>query len=310
MTKKTIDVQRSYEQNRYGLLRKVKYLYDLQRLRIQTAGRIQRKAEGAEIQLHEVDIQILTTRASELEKAEKLALRDVADHLKTIPFWRDVLSDKTRYKGVGPSMGGVILASFDIRREDTPSKMWAFAGLRPLAAVRCALCHDLIVTSSAMPPRHKPASQDTKCGLVNMGRTYSSGQAQRPVAGEKLPYNAWLRMKLVGVLGPVLLKCGSPWRKVYDGYKHRKESQGWGKNDGHRHQAAIRFMIKMLLLDIWKEWRAFEKLPVRPSYHEEKQGHVHHQAAGLAPPVPDAPPEDDERAAEIEAELASLEDSP
>ena len=37
----------------------------------------------------------------------------------------------------------------------------------------------------------------------------------------------------------------------------------------------MRFMIKMLLLDIWKGWRESEGLPVRPSYHEEKLGHKH-----------------------------------
>jgi hypothetical protein len=34
-------------------------------------------------------------------------------------------------------------------------------------------------------------------------------------------------------------------------------------------------MVKMMLLEIWTAWREFEGLPVRPSYHEEKLGHVH-----------------------------------
>ncbi len=49
-------------------------------------------------------------------------------------------------------------------------------------------------------------------------------------------------------------------------------------------------MVKMLLLEVWREWRLAEGLPVRPSYHEEKLGHVHGgasvaAAAGGSPPV-------------------------
>jgi hypothetical protein len=44
---------------------------------------------------------------------------------------------------------------------------------------------------------------------------------------------------------------------------------------GHRHRDAIRYMIKMFLAELYNEWRAIEGLEVRPSYHEEKLGHVH-----------------------------------
>lgn len=64
----------------------------------------------------------------------------------------------------------------------------------------------------------------------------------------------------------------TPWRKMIDDYKHRKETQGWGCSPGHRQKAAVRYAVKMLLLEVWKAWREFEGLPVRPSYHEEKQG--------------------------------------
>lgn len=51
----------------------------------------------------------------------------------------------------------------------------------------------------------------------------------------------------------------------------------WGTGDAHRDVAARRYMVKMLLLDMWKAWRALEGLPIRPSYAEEKLGLVHHQ---------------------------------
>lgn len=304
--------ERTGAQSRIALKRKVRIFYDLQRLRIQTAGRGQKKAPESPILLHPYDVELLDRRAAELAAAEATALKDVADHLATLPFYRDVLSDKTRYKGIGPTMAGVILSEFDIAREDTASKMWAFAGLAPVPARRCKACNEVLVPPSAELLevlgiyRHR---KTTKCpqGLeVRAEHTYESGKTMRPEKGEKLPYNAWLRMKLVGVLAPVLLKVGSPWKKVYDDYKHRKTSAGWGTSDGHRHQAAMRYMIKMLLLDIWREWRAHEGLPVRPSYQEEKLGHAHKATSA---PATDAPVDVDEDP-EVAAELERLEASP
>ena len=44
---------------------------------------------------------------------------------------------------------------------------------------------------------------------------------------------------------------------------------------GHRNSAAIRYMIKMMLVDVYKKWRELEGLLVRPSFQEEKLGHIH-----------------------------------
>jgi hypothetical protein len=164
-----------------------------------------------------------------------------------------------------------------------------------------------IRTPKPPAPGEVPEAKLPKCpksaDLLARADVYDSGRAQHPVKGEKLNYNAFLRTKLVGVLAPVLLKCGSPWKKTYDEYKHRKASEGWGKSDGHRHQAAMRFMIKMLLLDIWKKWRASEGLPVRPSYHEEKLGHVHGGGAATGGPAAPMALDDDP---EIDAELRQI----
>ena len=275
---------RTPDQSRLALKKKVRMFYDLQRLRIQCGGRTLKRSEEMPITLHEVDVAILERRMKELHQAEKNALHDVADHLKTLPFYQKVLSDKERYKGIGPTMAGVILSEFNIAAEDTPSKMWAFAGLRPMPAKRCVECHEVISAGAPHPKvrrSRKPGAEEQKIKCKYAGEamppTYESGTAQRPTAGVKLNYNAWLRTKLVGVLGPVLLKVGSPWRRHYDDYKHRKTTAGWGKSDGHRHQAAVRYMIKMLLQNIWTEWRTVEGLPTREPYAVEFQGKMPHQ---------------------------------
>jgi len=106
-----------------------------------------------------------------------------------------------------------------------------------------------------------------------------------------------------------------PWRQLYDRQKHRrltqigrcrpcngtgrvdpkaKAEQGegdasstvcwncggdgvgpWGYSNAHRDLDAKRKMIKVFLLELYKSWRALEGLPVAPSYHEAKHGHVH-----------------------------------
>lgn len=99
-------------------------------------------------------------------------------------------------------------------------------------------------------------------GVVN-------GKAERPVKGEKLHYNNFLKTKLLGVLAKSFLINNEYYRKFYDDYKHRLESKGWGCNKLHRHRAAIRYMMKMFLYDLYKMWREIEELPVRISYCEE-----------------------------------------
>lgn len=269
---------RTYEQRRLALRKKVRMFYDLQRLREQCASRTRKKAKGADVQLHEMDQVILENRAAEFHRLEKLAFKDVENDLKQMPVWTELLSQRPRFHGVGPTMAGVIVSECDIRRQDTPSKMWAFAGLAPVNALRCATCH--VVVNEKIDPRTGEVTYThvwnlSKTSCKGPTRVYQSGQARRFKKGEKAPYNKFLKAKLLGVLGTILIRKKSPWADVYYDYKHRKESSGWGVSKDHRHKAAIRYMIKMLLLDIWRDWRALEGLEVRGSYHEEKQGHLH-----------------------------------
>jgi len=241
-----------YQKRRLGLRKYVRVFYDLQRIRMQVGGRTKNTASG--IELFEEDKAQLKFREDELSKAEKSALKDVNASLKHFAFYKDLLSEKPRYKGIGPTMAGVIMSEYDIHKADSPSKFWAFTGLAVI-----------------------------------------DGQRQRLKKGEKAPYNTFLKAKMVGVLADSLIKCKSPWTKYYydkkaqwatemgkcatcEGtgkYKKTKcgncEGTGTGprgKSDAHRHRVAMRYMVKMLLLDIWRQWRRHEGLAIRPSYGE------------------------------------------
>ena len=106
-----------------------------------------------------------------------------------------------------------------------------------------------------------------------------SGKAMRPMPGCVLPYNAWLRSKLIGVMAGNILRAQGPtqghYYKFYVDIKTRLKGANKGTSDNHRHNQARRKMVKLFLLDVWREWRTFEGLPVRESYQEQYLGHKH-----------------------------------
>jgi len=333
----------SFEQNQKALRRYVENFYDIQEMRLAAGGRTAKKPRKdkngqpiPEIKLHEWDKERLEHTKDKLQEAEDSALKDIEFCLQRVPFYVSVLSDKKHFRGIGPTMAGVILSSFDIHRSDTVSKMWALAGLRPMPCFRCKSCQSVVTDNedgTFIHPKIDKIACTTKprdTRELTRADVFESANAQRAQAGVKLNFNKWLRTKLVGVLGPVILKMttfhcpkcmdkmsnlkaegkatefymhparkesdprkacewapskvekgalirmDAPFRKFYDDYKNRKTQAGWGVSDGHRHNAAVRYMVKMILLDIHTKWRRFEGLPVRPTYQEQYLGHTHH----------------------------------
>jgi hypothetical protein len=146
-------------------------------------------------------------------------------------------------KGCGPTMAGVIISEIDIERSPTASALWSYCGL-----------------------------------AVNT----ETGKAVRRKRGEKANWNPFLKTKMVGVLADCFLRSGSSYKKLYDDYKHRWQSEGKGESDGHRHNAAKRYMIKIFLLDLYNTWRQLEGLPIREPYAAEFLGKKHNE--GKEPP--------------------------
>jgi hypothetical protein len=168
----------------------------------------------------------------------------------------------------------VLITSFDITVANHVSAFWAYAGL------------DVAPDGRGRSKR--------KEHLVE--RTYKSAAGTEETR-MSVTYNPWLKSKLMGVLaGSFLRTSDSAWKATYDGYRHRLETDPsrhkatlveykrankageetsclW--TPGRIHKAAMRYMVKMFLLDFWLKWRAIEGLPITPSYHEAKLGHRH-----------------------------------
>lgn len=199
-----------------------------------------------------------------LVKAEANLFKAVQQELDTLPIWMEFLKD---VKGIGPAMAGVIVSEFDIHKAKYPSSLHAYAGL------------DVAVDGAGRSRR--------KEHLREVEYTDKNG---KPATRVGVTFNPFLKTKLMGVLAASFLKIGverSPYAKLYYDYKHRMENHvkygvAHDKDKekpeackGHRHNMALRYMVKLFLIDLYKAWRALENLPVHPPYHEAKLGIVH-----------------------------------
>jgi hypothetical protein len=197
----------------------------------------------------------------DLERNETEQFKRLQKVLDEIPIYTQFLSG---IRGIGPAMAGVIISEFDITKAKYPSSLWAYAGLD--------------VGGDGLG-RSKRAEH-----LVKREYISRDGEVKERVG---ITYNPWLKTKLMGVLAASFLRSKSPYAEIYAQYRHRIETDPKrtirdkaGRSDDEwtkmrRHQAALRYMIKMFLIDLYKAWRAIEGLPVAPSYHEAKMGHKH-----------------------------------
>lgn len=73
------------------------------------------------------------------------------------------------------------------------------------------------------------------------------------------------------------------YAEVYYGYRNRLENSlhHSEKTPKHKHNMAVRYMIKIFLNDLYKEWRRMDGHEVYAPYEEEKLGIVH----GVSKPV-------------------------
>lgn len=208
----------------------------------------------------------------QIELQERQQFRLLEEALEEVPVYTAWLSDQ---RGIGPALAAVLVTWFDVRKAERPSQFWAFAGL------------DVGPDGFGRSRR--------KAHLIEREYEARDGTMKTKMS---TTFDPWLQSRLLGVLNTSLLRSGSPYRKHYDNYKHRIETDTarpkgtlldkknlraadrleeaealWHPLRIHR--ASMRYMVKMFIADFWRQWRLVEGLPVVPTYHEAKQGHVH-----------------------------------
>lgn len=108
------------------------------------------------------------------------------------------------------------------------------------------------------------------------GYGVTDGQRDRPVKGTKLPYNVRLKTTLY-LIGTSFMRCESPYRAIYDEAREYYELNRPDWTKAHRHQAAMRKMIKVFLSHLWLEWRTLENLQTRDLWVMDYGGHTHYR---------------------------------
>lgn len=102
---------------------------------------------------------------------------------------------------------------------------------------------------------------------------YAPGR-DRKVKGQKLQYNQRLKM-ICYLCGTSFLRSRSPYRGVYDAARVYYDANRPDWTKAHRHQAAMRKMIKRFLVHLYLVGRTRQGLTVRRPYVQERLGHVH-----------------------------------
>lgn len=186
-----------------------------------------------------------------LEQSEKVQFAIISKAIVHFPIHQWL---KTIH-GIGPAMSAVLIAEINISVARHVSSLWKLAGLD-------------------VAPDGKGRSR-RKEHLIRVTYINKKGkEAER----DAITFNPFLKTKLIGVLAPSFLKSQNErYVTIYADYKHRLENHETYKDvsRGHRHNMAMRYMIKMFLADLWEAWRKIEGLPPGTTYHEAILGHVH-----------------------------------
>lgn len=187
-----------------------------------------------------------------LEKNEASQFRRLEQALEEFPIYTEFLSG---VRGCGAAMSAVIISEIDITKARYVSSIWKYAGLD--------------VEAGSGRSRRKEH-------LITVPYVNKAGEEAKRLA---ITFNPFLKTKLTGVLASCLIKAGNErYRAVYDGYKHRLENHvSWSqKTKAHRHNAAMRYMIKIFLMDLYAAWRPLEGLETHLPYGQAKLGHREH----------------------------------
>ena len=272
-----------------------------------------------------------------LKESEELLVKPVKRAVEEHPVWKNFLSD---VRGVGPLMAGVLLSEFDIQdtrtevskdfalpsdydglnyveaktEEDgtvkyylikprTVSSFWAYAGLDTTVVYVLDEEGNPILDENGVPLTRREGTGRKKEHLIKV--TYINKKGEEKVR-DSLTYNAFLKTKLLGVLGPGFLKAVEPekdedgefirneegkkiskpnyYAQIYFDYKNRLNNnpEHDGKTNGHKHNMAIRYMVKYFVQDFFIAWRLVEDLSIQKPYHEAKLGMKPHSKTSPA----------------------------
>ena len=282
-------------QDQIALRMYVRAREDFQAMRKRMDNRLGRKADGSSQKVQDKrsfaleDVENFDTVSKEAKEQEQAIVKMLRKILKRFPVYNQWLKN---VKGVGEIAAGWILGEFDIEIATAVSKLWQYAGLNP-GMVRGKKRVSKSEYKKSMGEIVVELPNPKSKGVDYIVLTDTMIRGDRPTEGFLLPYNKNLRVHLIGVMAPGFIKAQNHYAlEFYYPYKARLENEtniiqneGKSRKDdgkvwkdvskGHRNNAAIRYMVKCFLKDLYVAWREVEGLPVRVPYEEEYLGKKH-----------------------------------
>ena len=170
-----------------------------------------------------------------------------------------------RVRGVGSVLAARLLSRLDLARAPSPASFWAYCGLGTVAAEEqvCEECGARVFVAPGtrvQAPHSMPGRRGMCTGpLRARGLTGSVRVAQaRPRRGERAAYD--LEAKTICYLiGVSFVRCGGPYREVYDERKAHIASTHPDWPAKRMHLAAVRATVKRFLADLWVAWHEAEE---------------------------------------------------
>ena len=245
----------------------------LQKSRVAFGLRVGAVERGADT-MNEAGLEIIQRWNDRFNALEEEADKDIENMVKEIP----IVEHMTDVKGIGKMLAAKVVSMIDIERADTVSALWRYAGYGLGDYWQDANGN---IVSPVSGWKFKPAKKkgDKKERVFDTPEPEEGWTKvkviDRPIAHWCLPYNSRLKTTLY-LVATSFMRCGSPYRKIYDEAREADAKSEHPLKDGHAHNRALRKMIKVWLSHLWEHWRKMEGLPVREIYVIEKLGHTHY----------------------------------
>ena len=203
---------------------------------------------------------------------EREMLQALGECLHAHPAWPWL----AEVKGIGPSLGGKLLARLRVEEADTPSSFWAYCGLATVPGIeyRCEQC-ELSVgfpTTYQVSGSHQQLGSKRKCtGKLQPVRGPEDGArvAQPgPGRGTRSPYDRRAK-QVCYLIGAAFLKAGGPYEQFYRRQRAKLDAERPGWTTIRKHLTCMRKTEKLFLAHLWLVWREAVRLPITDPYGVE-----------------------------------------
>lgn len=263
----------------YLLKTLVDIYYDFQGQRIQTQLRIGASKREHSLTDEELSLYGITTIFENAQTFEKDLEKMIRKQLKNHALYNQYL---VKITGIGPLLSSGLISYIDnIEKFKHVSSLWQYSGYGMNRY--CKICKkptfvEVKYETGKKVKKLHPLEACPKCSADTVSII------QKKIPGYQSNWNNRLKT-LVWKAGTSFVKQSpskSKYRKLYDQIKadehrlHPKKIKTDGRilyNDGHKHNRAMRKVVKIFLAHVWQTWRRQQGLEATEPYAKQLLGH-------------------------------------